>query len=103
MRFGNIEISNKRFKGITLKSAKKACDILGDGWRLPTEIEMAGLFDFLESLGPGRRVGNFGKSDKEKLIFYWTLEGSVIDLHGGGIYSINMSNVEIFAIMVKDI
>lgn len=109
MRFGNIEISSKRFKNITFSSAKKACELFngaGDpkkGWRLPTEIEMAGLFDFLESLGTDRRVGDFGKLNKVRMIPYWTSEGSVIDLQGGGIYNIDTSNVEISAIMVRDI
>ena len=103
MRFGNIEISDKRFKDITFSSAKKACSILGDGWRLPTEIEMAGLFDFLKSLGYDRRVGNFGELNNSRMIPYWTAEGSVIDLQGGGIYNIDTSNVKISAIMVRDI
>ena len=103
MRFGNIEISDKRFKDITFSSAKKACSILGDGWRLPTEIEMAGLFDFLESLGADRRVGDFGKSNEVKMIPYWTAEGSVIDLQRGGIYNIDTSGVEISSIIVRDI
>ena len=57
MRFGNIEIYDKRFKSITFDGAKKECDLLGNGWRLPTEIEMSGLLNFLVSLGNNYSVG----------------------------------------------
>jgi hypothetical protein len=107
MRFGNIEISDKRFRDITFNSAKKACKIFGDGWRLPTEIEMTALFDFLNSLGPDRRVGQFIKYDDkskndDKPPLYWTAEGSLI--HPLGIYRIPPSFLrDVSSIMVRDI
>jgi len=104
MRFGNIEISDKRFKNITFKSAKKACEILGDGWRLPTEIEMAGLSEFLNYLGDNKRIGQFGDYKDPNNLWYWTNEKSVIDLKGGGIYVTDHHEViEVSSIMVRDI
>ncbi len=107
MRFGNIEISDKRFRDISFRSAKKACEILGDGWRLPTEIEMTALFDFLNSLGPDRSVGQFIKYDDrpkndDKPPLYWTDKGSLI--HPLGIYRIAPSFLNgVSSIMVRDI
>jgi hypothetical protein len=104
MRIGNIEISDKRFRGITFKSAKKACEILGDGWRLPTEIEMAGLSGFLDYLGDDKRIGQFGDYKNPNDLMYWTNERSVIDLKGGGIYLTDHHEViEVSSIMVRDI
>ncbi len=110
MRFGNIEISDKRFRDISFNGAKKECKILGDDWRLPTEIEMTALFDFLNSLGPERRVGQFIK-DEDKLknddkpplhSLYWAAEGSLI--HPFGIYRIPPSFLSgVSSIMVRDI
>jgi hypothetical protein len=101
MRFGNIEILDKRFKDITFSSAKKACKIFGDGWRLPTEIEMAGIFELLNYLGDDKRIGGFG--DPKNDLMYWTSEGSVIDLKRGGIYNIDTTEVKVASIMVRDI
>jgi hypothetical protein len=101
MRIGNIEISDKRFKDITFKSAKKACVILGDGWRLPSEIEMVGIFDLLDYLGTDKRIGNFGNTDKA--IIYWTSVGTVVDLDRGGIYGIDTIDSSASSLMVRDI
>lgn len=103
MRIGNIEISDKRFKDITMSSAKKACKILGEGWRLPTEIEMAGIFDLLNYLGVDKRIGGFGDPRTKDSLMYWTNEGSVIDLRRGGIYNIDTTEVKVASIMVRDI
>jgi len=101
MRIGNIEISDKRFKDISFKSAKKACEILGDDWRLPTEIEMVGIFNLLDYLGVDKRIGNFGKPDKA--IIYWTAERTVVDLDRGGIYGIDTIDSSASSLMVRDI
>jgi hypothetical protein len=107
MRFGNIEISDKRFRDISFNGAKKECKILGDDWRLPTEIEMTALFDFLNSLGPERRVGQFIKDEDklkndDKSPLYWTAEGSII--RPLGIYRIYPSFLrDVSSIMVRDI
>jgi hypothetical protein len=101
MRFGNIEISDKRFRDITFRNAKKACEILGDAWRLPTELELDALFYFLNELGPDRRVGQFVKDDKP--VLYWTDEGSIID-DTGSTYRIMPSFLsDVCSIMVRDI
>jgi hypothetical protein len=100
-RIGNIEVSDRRFKDIKINAARKACRIFGEGWRLPTEIEMAGIFELLNYLGDDKRIGGFG--DPKNDLMYWTSEGSVIDLKRGGIYNIDTLGVKVNSIMVRDI
>jgi hypothetical protein len=70
MRIGNIEISDKRFKDITFKSAKKACVILGDGWRLPTKEELNLMWLNRESTG-GFAAASYWSSSCYNNNFAW--------------------------------
>ena len=45
-KIGNLEVAQNNFpEDINWTDAKKACDTLGEGWRLPSKDELNILFD----------------------------------------------------------
>jgi len=61
IRIGNLEVAQYDFpQQLTWDDAKKTCDLLGDGWRLPTKYELNDLFQ------NKIKIGNFKRSD------YWS-------------------------------
>ena len=69
IRIGNLEVAQYDFpQQLTWDDAKKTCDLLGDGWRLPTKYELNDLFQ------NKIKIGNFKRSD------YWSSTEKGFDL-----------------------
>jgi hypothetical protein len=50
-KIGNLEVMSNDLGQMSWKDAKKACADLGDGWRLPTRVELNLLYQNKESIG----------------------------------------------------
>jgi hypothetical protein len=68
VKIENIEVAEKDFsKEMIWNEAKKACESLGDGWRLPTNDELIILYQYKDEIG--------GFSNNK----YWTADESGYD------------------------
>ena len=50
-KIGNLEVMPNDLGQMSWKDAKKACSDLGDGWRLPTRVELDLLYQNKENIG----------------------------------------------------
>ena len=50
-KIGNLEVMPNDLGQMSWKDAKKACSDLGDGWRLPTRVELDLLYQHKENIG----------------------------------------------------
>ena len=51
IKIGNLEVLTEDLEGMIWDGAMKACENLGDGWRLPTFEELEVLFENWEKIG----------------------------------------------------
>jgi hypothetical protein len=62
-KFGNLEIAQYDIEGITFNNAKKACQHLGLGWRMPTKAELNILYDNKEKIGSFTNYGYWSSEE----------------------------------------
>ncbi len=67
----NIEVMTTDLGEMTLDNAKKACEKLGDGWRLPTIQELRFMFDKFDEIA-GFEPKAYWSSTESGLIGTWT-------------------------------
>jgi hypothetical protein len=70
-----LEVANQDFPNeLSWADAKKACDELGNGWRLPTKNELKAMYEQLQDLIPIEEEGL--ELEKEQgsfeLAYYWS-------------------------------
>ena len=51
IKIGNLEVMTKDLGEMTWEDAMKACADLGDGWRLPTKVELNVLYENKDKIG----------------------------------------------------
>jgi len=51
VKIGDLEVMTEDLGEMSWEDAKKACADLGDGWRLPTRVELNLLYQNKESIG----------------------------------------------------
>jgi hypothetical protein len=79
-----LEVANQDLDEMNWEQAKRACNDLGDGWRLPTEIELEAMHEQLHKKGKG----NFNTDG-----YYWSISGGsgsyawYFDFNYGGAYN----------------
>ena len=81
-----IEVAEKDFdKLMTWFEAKKACEELGEGWRLPTKDEIIVIFKelFKKNIG-GLKLGTYwsGTEINEKKAYWYSFYGKGMGLNG---------------------
>jgi len=74
-RCDSLEVMTKDLVNLTWDEAKKACEELGDGWRLPTIEELRFIYD------KRAEIGNL------KVEFYWSSSEDSV-----GVWSFHFSN-----------
>jgi hypothetical protein len=67
----NIEVMTTDLGEMTWDNAKKACEKLGDGWRLPTIQELRFMFDKFDEIA-GFEPKAYWSSTESGLISTWT-------------------------------
>ena len=79
-----LEVANQDLDEMNWEQAKRACNDLGDGWRLPTEMELEAMYEQLHKKGKG----NFNTDG-----YYWSISGGsgsyawYFDFNYGGAYN----------------
>ena len=64
LKIGNLEIAPNEFPSkMNWQNAKKACEALGNGWRLPTRDEMYILNDYKDKIGGFASLGGYWTSE----------------------------------------
>lgn len=66
IKIGNLEVMTEDLGEMNWEEAVKACDDLGDGWRLPTKDELNLLYLNQEKIGPISYSSGLAKS------YYWS-------------------------------
>ena len=63
-RTGNLEIAERNFEELmSWNEAKKKCNEIGFGWRLPTKTELALIYVYRDEIS-GLREGDYWSSDE---------------------------------------
>ena len=71
VRIGNLEVMTEDLGGnMTWDEAVKACEDLGDGWRLPTKTELNILYENREKIG-GFAITNYWSSTEYVYSTVW--------------------------------
>jgi hypothetical protein len=66
IRIDNLEVAQYDFpQQLTWDDAKKTCDLLGDGWRLPTKYELNDLFQNKIKIGNFKRADYWSSTEKD--------------------------------------
>ena len=71
IKIGNLEVAQNDFpKGMKWEDAKKACENLGRGWRLPTKEELNTLYLNKDKIG-GFADNNYWSSTEDDDSYAW--------------------------------
>ena len=84
IKIGNLEVLTEDLEVMNWDGAMKACENLGDGWRLPTSEELEVLFENWEKIGGFKNMENgywhsakYGNLDRDG--YSWTAEDPADD------------------------
>lgn len=81
VKVGVIEVMKTDLGEMTWDEAKKACEKLGDGWRLPTIDELQFMYDKYDEIS-GFGPASYWSSSESGLVSAWTFSfysGSAIN------------------------
>lgn len=71
IKIENLEIAQYDFPDeLEWEEATKACNLLGDGWRLPSKIELNTLYQNMDKIGGAYYL--YWSSTEYKTAFAWT-------------------------------
>jgi hypothetical protein len=72
VKIGNLEIAQYDFqKKLFWDDAKKACDSLGEGWRLPTKDELNVLYENKDKIGGFSNSLYWSSTERDNNVSAW--------------------------------